>query len=245
MGTLAVETIERQQWWSMVIAIFACAFLSYMVSTAYFKSVAAKWQYKGLVAYHRRDLVKAEKCFRTSLKVSPFPHDRDESFAFTEDWLGFLLNYRDKTDEAMKFYMDAVQIEKRIDSPYLARSMHGVGWVFENQGNYEQAERWETNALEIRQRVLGDHPDTAVSLNSLANLYVKERRFNEAESLYHQAMAMDSRALGPHNSLSPITLYNLAALKQSLGRLDDAQSLYEKALSEMQTNDSGKSAIAD
>ncbi|MDY7024273.1 MAG: tetratricopeptide repeat protein, partial [Cyanobacteriota bacterium] len=52
-------------------------------------------------------------------------------------------------------------------------------------------------ALEMRQRLFsGDHPDVALSLNNLAELYRSQRRYAEAEPLYQKALAMFERTLG-------------------------------------------------
>jgi hypothetical protein len=42
-----------------------------------------------------------------------------------------------------------------------------------------------TRVLELRRRVLGEeHPDTLLSMNNLALLYVYERKYGTAEPIY-------------------------------------------------------------
>ncbi len=52
-------------------------------------------------------------------------------------------------------------------------------------------------AFEAQERVLGpDHPETLVSLNSLAVLYGDQERYKEAEALYRRILEARERVLG-------------------------------------------------
>src|SRR5882724_11841925 len=54
-----------------------------------------------------------------------------------------------------------------------------------DQGRYAEAEPLLKRALAIREKALGpDHPDVAMSLNTLAALYQERGRYAEAEPLY-------------------------------------------------------------
>ena len=51
--------------------------------------------------------------------------------------------------------------------------------------------------MEIRRQVLGEqHPDFAISINNLAELYGGTGRYEEAEQLYRQAMEIRRQVLG-------------------------------------------------
>ncbi|KXZ48009.1 hypothetical protein GPECTOR_31g373 [Gonium pectorale] len=65
------------------------------------------------------------------------------------------------------------------------------------EGRYTEAEPLYRQALELRQRVLGEaHPDTAASLNNLANCIDSQGRYTDAEPLYRQALDLRQRVLG-------------------------------------------------
>ncbi len=52
-------------------------------------------------------------------------------------------------------------------------------------------------ALEVSKRLLGDnHPDVAISLNNLAALYRKTRRYRKAKPLFEQALKICEQTLG-------------------------------------------------
>jgi tetratricopeptide (TPR) repeat protein len=55
-------------------------------------------------------------------------------------------------------------------------------------------------ALAIREQQLGaHHPDTATSLNNLAELYRRQGKSSQAEPLYVRALAILENTLGPEH----------------------------------------------
>jgi CHAT domain-containing protein/Tfp pilus assembly protein PilF len=99
------------------------------------------------------------------------------------------------------------------------------------QGKYNEAIPLAEQALAIRKKVLGDnHPDTATSLNNLAELYRVQGRYSEAEPLYKQALAIIKQQLGDNHPSTATSLNNLAFLYQSQGRYSEAEPLYKQAL---------------
>jgi tetratricopeptide (TPR) repeat protein len=56
--------------------------------------------------------------------------------------------------------------------------------LYYHQGRYEEAEPLLQRALDIVEKVRGpEHPNTATSLNNLAELYYAQGRYEEAERL--------------------------------------------------------------
>jgi tetratricopeptide (TPR) repeat protein len=60
-----------------------------------------------------------------------------------------------------------------------------------------------------------EHPDVATSLNNLAGLYDKQRRYEEAEPLYQEALAMNKQLLGESHPKTIATRQNLERLRQN------------------------------
>jgi tetratricopeptide (TPR) repeat protein len=101
-----------------------------------------------------------------------------------------------------------------------------------HQERYVEAELLHLQALEIRQRRLGDnHPSTAVSLNNLASLYESQGRYVEAKSDYLQAVQISRRTLGDDHPDVAIRLNNLAGLHVILGQYTEAEMLFLQAIS--------------
>jgi tetratricopeptide (TPR) repeat protein len=65
------------------------------------------------------------------------------------------------------------------------------------QGRYADAEPLYRRALSIREKGLGpSHPDVAISLDKLVELYRKQGRYADAEPLYKRALAIREKAFG-------------------------------------------------
>ena len=72
-----------------------------------------------------------------------------------------------------------------------------LGWFYEGQGLYSQAQPWLEKGKEMTEQRFGDeHSDVATSLHNLANLYKSQGRYEEAEPLYIQSLDMYKKLLG-------------------------------------------------
>ncbi|MFM8299162.1 MAG: tetratricopeptide repeat protein, partial [Microcystis aeruginosa] len=70
-------------------------------------------------------------------------------------------------------------------------------------------------ALDLHKQLLGDnHPDVAISLNNLAQLYKYQGRYLEAEPLYLQALAIAEQALGENHPTTVKVREGLQRLRQ-------------------------------
>ena len=98
-------------------------------------------------------------------------------------------------------------------------------------GDYAKAEPLYKEALEIRQKVLGrEHPDTATSLNNLAELYRGMGDYAKAEPLLKEALEIYQKVLGPEHPFTATGLNNLAVLYQDMGDYAKAEPLFKEAL---------------
>src|SRR5580704_8615216 len=89
----------------------------------------------------------------------------------------------------------ADELNRRVDEFYQA-------------GRYAEAIPLAQQVLAIREKMLGpDHPDVALSLNSLASLYDKQGRYAEAEPLYKRALVIRGKAFGPDHPDVAQSLY--------------------------------------
>ena len=76
-----------------------------------------------------------------------------------------------------------------------------------NKGDYERAVAAIKKSLALAEKPVGpDHPDTATSLNNLAELYRDHNRYAEAEPLYKRALAIREKHFGANNALVATTL---------------------------------------
>jgi tetratricopeptide (TPR) repeat protein len=99
------------------------------------------------------------------------------------------------------------------------------------KGEYDKAVAAVKKSLAIAEKEYGpDHPDTATSLNNLAELYRDHKKFIQAEPLYKRAAAIREKHFGPDHSLLARTLNGQAELYRAQNRFGDAEPLYKRAL---------------
>ncbi|MBD2497806.1 tetratricopeptide repeat protein [Nostoc sp. FACHB-280] len=99
------------------------------------------------------------------------------------------------------------------------------------EGNYSSTIPLAERALAIREKVLGkEHPNVAISLNSLALLYYTQGKYEQAEPLYQRALAIREKVLGKEHPDVANSLNNLATLYNSQGKYKQAEPLYLRAL---------------
>jgi CHAT domain-containing protein/Tfp pilus assembly protein PilF len=99
------------------------------------------------------------------------------------------------------------------------------------KGQFGQAIPLAERALKLREKALGaEHPDTATSLNNLAELYKDKGDYARAEPLYRRALAIYEKMLGAEHPNTAILLNNLALLYRITGDYAQAEPLYHRAL---------------
>jgi len=78
------------------------------------------------------------------------------------------------------------------------------------QGRYDRAVVVAKKALQVAEQA-GEfnHPDVAMSLNNLAELYRTQGQYAQAEPLYKRSLAIWEKALGPDHPDVAMSLNNL------------------------------------
>jgi tetratricopeptide (TPR) repeat protein len=112
-----------------------------------------------------------------------------------------------------------------------ARLLNQAGSYLQGHAQYEQAEPLLKRALAICEQVLGpEHPDTATSLNNLAELYWEQGQYEQAEPLLKRALAIREQVLGPEHPDTATSLNNLGLLYRDKGQYEQAEPLLKRAL---------------
>lgn len=118
--------------------------------------------------------------------------------------------------------------------PEAARLLNEAGRYLYDHAQYTEyaeAEQLYQRALAIREQILeSEHPDTATTLNNLADLYLAQKRNKQAEQLYQRALAIREQVLGSLHSDTAISLSNLARFYRHQGKFERAEPLYQRAL---------------
>ena len=69
-----------------------------------------------------------------------------------------------------------------------------------------------------------DHPNILSSMNSLAYVYYRQGRLEEAEALHRQTLETRRRVLGDDHPDMLRSMYNLANVYDSQGRYEEAEA---------------------
>jgi CHAT domain-containing protein/tetratricopeptide (TPR) repeat protein len=86
-------------------------------------------------------------------------------------------------------------------------------------------------SISIRERLLGpDHPDTARSVNNLANLLAESGEYVDAKPLYERVLRTQEKKLGPDDLSLARTYNNVANLISDMGDYTGSGPMYERAL---------------
>ncbi|KAK0747607.1 hypothetical protein B0T21DRAFT_379616 [Apiosordaria backusii] len=112
-----------------------------------------------------------------------------------------------------------------------ARLLHSVARLFYERGQFQTAEKYQEEAVELKQAELGEEdPNTLVSMNGLALTYWSLGRWKEAELLEVQVLDIRKRVLGKEHPDTLTSMNNLASTYKDQGRWEEAELLQVQVL---------------
>lgn len=124
---------------------------------------------------------------------------------------------------AEQFLTRAAQKAEELGPQERGRSLNNLAELYRRQGRADEAERYFTQALGVKESELGeDHPDVATSLNNLAQLYVMQKRDAEAAPLLERSLTIQAKALDDEHPVLGRTMTILAEVYRHLGLEEDA-----------------------
>eukprot|EP00803_Ostreobium_quekettii_P003223 evm.model.scf_552.2 EVM.evm.TU.scf_552.2 scf_552:26402-36236(-) len=113
----------------------------------------------------------------------------------------------------------------------VAECLDSVGCARRCQGDYKEAAKHHTRALEIREVQLGkDHACLTSSLGNLAEALRLDRQWNEAERCYRRQLGITKEALGDGHPDCAACLNRLGEVLEEQQRMEEAEEVYDKAL---------------
>ena len=122
--------------------------------------------------------------------------------------------------------------EHQLLLPEAAEVLERTGIYLCERALYTLAEPLYQRALRIREQQVGEtHPQVAIALNGLAQLYYEQGKYAEAESLRQRALRileLQAGEMHPHEMV--IALNGLAFVYAEQGKYAQAELLYQRAL---------------
>ncbi len=136
-------------------------------------------------------------------------------------------------------YSDALRLARRVRSIVLKRhnsnhylyadALDNLALLNAKVGNYDKAERFYEECIEVRKSVQGKHHTRyAASLEQLARLYIRLGQYQKSKILLLEALAVRERYPGQKQALSDV-LNNLALTYEKLNELESSKKHYQRA----------------
>ena len=179
-------------------------------------------------------LSEAEKWYRNYLSI--IPAQTEESVDVHLEFIRNVLSVQSRYTEALEEFSAALNHASSVNnSALIARSLLGLADTHRVLGNTREAEKYCLKLLDCVHEP-GNQYLRGAALNSLGSLRTNQGRFDEARSLYTEAMqcyASEKKMKSQANSM-----VNLAEVLRIQGEFQDARDLYQGALDIFrQTND--------
>jgi serine/threonine-protein kinase len=112
-----------------------------------------------------------------------------------------------------------------------AFALHSLGYVLQKQGRYQEAREKLTQALELRQKLLGpEHPESATTLQLLGHVNWWLGNYEQALVESERALAVKTKALGPEHPETIAALNTTAAVLRDVGQYEEARKRLERVL---------------
>lgn len=199
----------------------------------------------GALYREQRKYADAQKCYEQAVAISEKAGNQAE-LATSLNELGLLFAKERKHTLAAPLIEKAVQITEQVSgatSTGLATVLANLAEVRAVLGKLNIAEGLYKRALDIR-RSANDDQTVASLENRLAGVYREQGKFEDAEPLLKDSLALVERAK-PRNIGNEIAAMNsLAVLYREEGRTDEAIAIYKRAIELRKTSNSKPEDLA-
>ncbi|CAF1464149.1 unnamed protein product [Adineta steineri] len=144
--------------------------------------------------------------------------------------LGNLLITIGQFDKAEQLYN--VLLEQTSNKGEKQHYYNQLGYIKDEQSDYEKAIEYYEKALEIKEKTLSSNdPSLATSYNNIASVYYSMEEYSEALTYYKKALEIYQKTLPSDHQLDLATSYNnMGMVYKSMGDDSNALSYYEKDL---------------
>ena len=203
-------------------------------STESFKLTEGLYLYfQGEIYYQNRDYQKAIECLESSLDRMEGPLTLDTNVARCYNALGNCYYGLGRPEKALEFYNKALKMREELSGSDYHYDMpvykNQIGTVHEDKGEYEAAVKCYKDALELLEELkcLG-YEDEGLFRRNLANVYVRQEKYKEAEEEAEKAFKIRLKILGNHPD-TVRSIFQLGVIQANLETYDKALDFFLKA----------------
>ncbi|MCC5942341.1 MAG: serine/threonine protein kinase [Balneolaceae bacterium] len=185
----------------------------------------------GTAYYNLWDFRKSEEMFSRSesYKRQIYPEDH-LSFSVNYHYMGNIHIQNGNLEAADSSLSAAIRIRRanlRQDHPDIASTLQLLGFLNQNQGNFQKAEELYSEALAIYEEQSSDNPDNAMEAASLKSslglIFLTNARHEEAAELFQDAVSYIQTNLGGDHPRIINYLANLGTAHSRMGNTEQAE----------------------
>jgi len=109
--------------------------------------------------------------------------------------------------------------------------LSNVGWCFEVNGKYAEAEQMLRQTLMLKEKVFDkEHPSTLGSMNNLAEVLRSQGKYEKAEQMNRQTLELRKKMLGKEHPSTLDSMNNLAIVLDNQGKYEEAEQMHRQTL---------------
>jgi tetratricopeptide (TPR) repeat protein len=165
------------------------------------------------------------------------PAGDDTIRATIENQIGIIRMHQKRYLDAHKAYSTALELRMKTvgpQDPLTLQTTSNLALAEHKLGNEQKAEELYKKAVEAKRRLNPASTSLALSLTNLGHLYSDMRRCKDAQTVYIEALGIDSTVFGGEHKEVAADLYNLGSLlyhcnefAQSLVYFERARKVYD------------------
>ena len=188
---------------------------------------------EGETYYGKRDYMKALKTLELSLEFTEQLLHAHTDLVRCYNAIGNCHFHLNKPETALDFYKIAYNMQEELaGSEYhfeIPMNRNQIGTAYEGQEDYEKAEKWYREALELLKelKLLGFH-DEAHFCRNLANVLMFQKKYSEAVEPAERAYNIRMKLLVNH-PLTVRSIFQRAVLQANFGECEKALQLFYEA----------------
>ncbi len=187
-----------------------------------------------IVYYYQSKYEQSRDTFREALDVFEATLGTDHPDVInTMSSLGSLYWRTGDLQEAERLQVRALELKREYvgeDHPDVAVMMDNLAILLSQQGNNDGAERYYLDALALKQKIFGDSPQVANTMNNIGMMYWRAGQLDASESMLSDAMKMWTETLGADNLKTYIAASNLSRVYVEQARYAEAEVLLDRVL---------------
>ena len=189
--------------------------------------------FEGEIFYQKRDYQKAIKSLNSSLDLMEGPLKRDTNLARCYNALGNCYYEFNRLEKALEYYNKALKMRKELsgsDNHYdMPVYMNQIGTVHEGKEEFKEAVECYKDGLKLLEKLkISGYEDEAVFRRNLANVYVRQKKYKEANEEAEKAYEIRRKRLGNHPE-TVRSIFQLGLIQANLETHEKALEFFLKA----------------